>query len=221
MTLPGRLSMWIALFTLTMTVLGLPGLCRAENYALPGTYLIIAGLTAFEDFQDTGVDDFKDAWGLDIRVGHRFNKHVDLEGGLAMMNGFDATIDLSKVNPSLSGTDRVSLDTLTLTANLKAHLPLGRLDPYALIGAGIMYANVRTAYPVGYTCWPGYYGWYCSGAYASIDDASSFVTKFGIGADIHITRQWAITLDASYVVPYDKLSDLRYTSLAWGARFRF
>lgn len=213
---PSRLfaALMIALFCL-------PGLCAAENYALPGTYLIIGGLTGFEDFQGTGTDDFKDAWGLDIRVGHRFNKNIALEGELGMMNGFDATIDLSKVNPSLSGMDEVSLDTLTLTANLKAHLPLGRLDPYALIGAGIMYANVRTGYPVGYVCRPGYYGWYCSGAYASIDDATAFVTKFGIGTDIHINRQWAVTLDASYVVPYSKLSDLKYTSLAWGVRFAF
>ena len=204
-----------------MAFIGFAGIGAAENYAAPGPYLVIAGLTGFEDFQNTGVDDFKDAWGLNMRVGQRFNANVALEGDLAMMNGYDATIDLAQVDPSLSGTDKVSLDALTLTANLKAHLPLGRLDPYALIGAGIMYANLRTGYPVGYVCRPGYYGWYCSGAYASIDDATAFVTKFGLGADIHINREWAVTLDASYVVPYSKLSDLRYTQLAWGVRISF
>lgn len=138
-----------------------------------------------------------------------------------MMNGFDATINLSDVEPRLSGTDKVSLDTLTLTANLKAHWPLGRLDPYALIGAGIMYANLRTNFPVGTVCRPGYYGWYCSGAYGSLDNATASVTKFGLGTDIHINREWAISLDASYVVPYSKLSDLRYTAFAWGVRFAF
>lgn len=204
-----------------LMVLGLTGLCKADKYAQPGNYFIIAGLTAFEDFQNTGIDDFNDAWGLDLRVGHRFNKHIALEGELGMMNGFDATIDLSLVDPRLSGTDKISIDALTFTANLKTHLPIGRLDPYALIGAGLMYANVRTGYPVGYVCRPGYYGWYCSGVYASIDDAWSFVTKFGLGTDVHITRQWSVNLDVSYVLPYGDLSDLRSTSFTWGVRFKF
>ena len=216
-----KIRSYLLISALMITLSSLPGLCLADNYATPGTYFIFGGLTGFEDFQNTGVDDFKDAWGIEFRVGHRFNKYLAAEGDLGMMNGFDATINLSDLNPNLSGTDKVTIDTLILTANLKAHLPLGRLDPYALIGAGIMYANVRSYYPTGYVCWPGYYGWYCSDAYASIDDATAFVTKFGVGTDIHLNRQWAISLDVSYVVPYSKLSDLRYTSFAWGIRYAY
>ena len=198
-----------------------PALCFAENFSSPGGYFIFSGLTGFENFQNTGVDDFEDAWGIGIRIGHRFNEHWSLEGDLGMIDGFDATVDLSKVDPGLSGSEKVTLDTMILTANLKAHWPLGRFDPYALVGAGFMHTNVRTAYPTGYVCWPGYYGWYCTGAYSIIDDAIEFVTKFGFGTDIHINDRWAISLDLSYVVPYSDLSDLTYTSFSWGFRHAF
>jgi opacity protein-like surface antigen len=128
----------------------LNGLCSADDYFSPGTYFILGGLTGFEDFQNTGVEKFNDAWGIELRVGYRFNKYLAAEGDLNMLTGFDATVDLSKVNPSLSGTDKVVLDITNLTANLKAHWPLGRFDPYALAGAGIMYSRVRTTYQTGY-----------------------------------------------------------------------
>lgn len=209
------------LSALILTLFCPPGMCMADDYALPGTYSIIAGLSGFENFENTGIDDFKGGWGIDIRIGQRFNRYFALEGELGMISGFDATIDLSEVNPELSGTDKVALDILALTANLKAHLPLGRLDPYALVGVGFLHSNVRSAYPVGRTCWPGYYGWYCGGVYASLDDTNAFTTKFGVGTDFHISQDWAITLDVSYVVPFSKLSDLKYTSFTWGAKFDF
>ncbi len=126
------------------------GLCFADDDASPGTYFILGGLTGFEDFKDTGADDFQEAWGVEFRIGHRFNKYFAAEGDLNMLTGFDATIDLSKVNPNLSGTDKVAFDITNLTANLKAHWPLGRLDPYALAGAGIMFSRVRATYQSGY-----------------------------------------------------------------------
>ncbi len=195
--------------------------CFAENFTTPGGYIIVSGLTGFENFKDTGVDDFKDAWGLGIRIGNRFNEQWSLEGDLGMMNGFDATVDLSEINPDLSGTEKIILDTLLLTANLKAHWPLGRFEPYALVGAGIMYVRVRSADPTGYVCWPSDYGWYCRGTYSKINDAAEFVTKFGFGSEIHIDDQWAITLDLSYVVPYSDLSDMTYTLFSWGFRHAF
>ena len=132
-----------------ITCLCLKGLSFADDYASPGTYFIIGGVTGFEDFQDTGADEFQDAWGMELRLGYRFNKHFAAEGDLSMLTGFDATIDLSKVNPSFSGTDKVVFEITNLTANLKAHWPLGRFDPYVLAGAGIMYSKVRTTYQTG------------------------------------------------------------------------
>jgi hypothetical protein len=68
---------------------------------------------------------------------------------------------------------------------------------------------------------PGYWGWYCSGVYATLDEATDFITKFGIGTDIHINPTWAISLELCYVIPYATLSDLSYTAFAWGIRYAF
>ena len=216
-----KIRAYLLISALMITLSSLPGLCLADNYVTPGPYCIFGGLTGFEDFQNTGVDDFKDAWGVELRVGHRFNQYLAAEGDFGMMNGFDATINRANLNPNLSGTTKVTFESLIFTANLKAHLPIGRLDPYVLIGAGIMYNNVRSYYPTGSVCWPGYWGWYCNGTYSSIDSTTALVTKFGVGTDIHINHEWAISLDVSYVVPYSDLSDLRYTSFAWGFRYAF
>ena len=129
----------------------LTGACFAQDVTTPENYFIVSGLTGFDDFQDTGADKFNEGWGMGIRVGRRFNPHFALEGDFALMSGFETTVDLANVNPSLSGSDKIALDLWSLAANIKAHYPLGRLDPYALAGGGIMYSRVRTTYPTGYT----------------------------------------------------------------------
>ena len=45
--------------------------------------------------------------------------------------------------------------------------------------------------------------------------------KFGGGLDYYVTRDWALVLDAAYVLPFGDLEDLRYISFNWGFRFNF
>ena len=132
-------------------ILCMQGVGLAQDVAIPGNYFIISGLTGFDDFQDTGADKFNEGWGMGLRVGRRFNPHFALEGDFGLMSGFETTIDLSEVNPGLTGTDKIALDLWSLAANAKIHYPVGRLDPYVLAGGGIMYSRVRTTYPTGYT----------------------------------------------------------------------
>lgn len=136
---------------LFVVFLYLPGVCSAQDPSIHKNYFIFSGLTGFEDFKDTGADKFNDAWGMGMRFGRRFNQHFALEGDFSLMSGFETTIDLSEINPGLTGTDKVALDLWSLAANAKIHYPLGRLDPYVLAGGGIMYSRVRATYPTGYT----------------------------------------------------------------------
>ena len=137
--------------TFLATLLLLQGICFAQDAAIPGNYFTVSGLTGFEDFQDTGAEKFNEGWGMGIRLGRRFNRHFALEGDFGLMSGFETTVDLSNVNPGLSGTDKIALDLWSLAANVKAHYPVGRLDPYVLAGGGIMYSRIRTDSPTGYT----------------------------------------------------------------------
>ena len=105
---------------------------------------------------------------------------------------------------------------------MRGYLPFERFQPYGLLGIGSMYAQLRTKDPVGTVCTPGYYwGWWCNGVYGRLEDGMDFVAKVGGGMDIYITEDWGITLDATYVLPFDRLQQLRYICFNWGVLFKF
>ena len=189
-----------------------PGLSFAGEYTDTGGYIVLGGLYGVEDFQDFEDASVDDSWGFEFRGGYRFNDYLAVEGEYDYLDGFDM-----KVPIPLFGRKRFTFDGGLVTANVKAYLPLGRFQPYAIFGAGVMWADLRTSYPVGWVCGP----WWCSSAYARIDNSTSFVLKYGVGTDIHIDDNWAITLDATYVQPFASLEDLQYVSFAWGFRYRY
>ena len=168
------------------------------------------GFEDFQDIEDASVDDSR---GFQFRGGYRFNDYLAVEGEFDYLDRFDMKIPTI---PSI-GTGRVSVDVGLVTANAKAYLPLGRVQPYAILGAGAMWADLRTSYPVGWVCGP----WWCSIAYARLDNSTAFVLKYGVGTDIHIDDTWAITLDVTYVQPFASIEDLNYVSFAWGFRYRY
>lgn len=206
---------FVIVITLIPGFLG-PNQCLANDFTHPGGYIVVGGLNGFENFDRTEDADIDDAWGYQFRGGYRFNDHFALEGEFDGLDGFDMKFDMPE-----NGRQKLTVDSFIITANLKAYLPLGRFQPYALLGAGVMWADIRTSYPVGTICRPGYWGWWCSNVYARVDGGTSFAMKFGAGADIHLSKNWAITLDASYVNPFTSLEDLKYVSFNWGFRYRY
>jgi len=189
----------------------------AQSYTDPGGYLVIGGISAFESFQNTQGTPIDDSLGFNIRGGYRFLPQLSAELELDFISGFDFEFDL----PVAPGRAALTIDGGTLTANAKAHLPLGRIQPFGLVGLGGMWARLRTTHPVGTTCTPYYWYWYCTGTYAELGNNGAFVMKFGGGVDLYLSEDIALTLDAAYVMPFGKLEDLTYTHFGWGARFAF
>jgi opacity protein-like surface antigen len=130
-------------------------------------------------------------------------------------------VDLDDDIPEAPDESELTIDGGVFTANVKGTLPFDRIQPYALVGLGGMWARLRSTYATGAVCTPTYWGWWCEGTYTSFGNNGAFAMKLGGGTDVYITDDWAITLDASYVMPFGNLEDLRYVNFAWGARFRF
>ena len=185
-----------------------------EDYCDPGWYLILGGLTAWEQFQDTEGADIGTSLGFELRGGYRVLKYFAAEGQIDFLSGFR----LSTNDPDVGD---LAVDGTVFTANVRGYLPFERFQPYGLLGIGGMYARVRTEEAVGTICQPGFYGWWCSGVYGQLEEGTDFVARLGGGLDIYVTEYIAITLDAAYILPFDRLSELRYISFNWGAMFRF
>lgn len=205
-----RISGWLA----ALVVLA-AGSVAADPYSAPGAYVFIGGLNGFEDFEDRDQTTYDDSLGFDARVGWRVNPYVAVELEGNFLSGFDVDV------PTQGGEAKLSLDGGNFTVNLKGVLPLGRFQPYALVGIGGMWADLRTRDITGIACQPGFIGWWCFGTTTRIDNGGSFVAKFGGGTDFWVSEDFGLTMDATYVMPTGELEDIAYTKFSWGIKFKY
>jgi len=198
----------------------------ADRWINTGGYFVVGGLTGWDAFDQNRGQDFDATLGFEIRGGARLNKYLAIEAAGDFLSGFDTTVELSappNPSPPLPNPPEVDLtvDGGNVTVNVLAYFPFGRIQPYALVGLGGMWARLRTTHAVGTYCYPGWYTWYCTGSYASLDNDGAYVMKFGGGTDFYLTEDWAFTIDVTYVMPFGDLENLEYVNLGWGVRFNF
>jgi len=188
-----------------------------EDFVNLGGYIALGGVTAFESFKDISPDfNFDTSLGFMLRGGYRINSIFSVEAEGNFLSGWDTH------NTKIQGSNATdfTLDGGTATINALAYFPIGRFQPHVLVGLGGMWAQLRTSNSVDEICGPNEY-WFCQPVYSQLGHSGSFVMKFGGGLDYYVTRDWAIVLDASYVLPFGDLDDLRYTSFNWGFLFNF
>jgi opacity protein-like surface antigen len=209
----------VGVVTLIAPVLS-PVRAHADPFTEPGAYLVIAGVNAFESFQDTRRE-FDNSWGFAARGGYRANEWIALEAQLEFLSGFEVSVDLPPQggNPS-PGTVSLTADGGNGGVNAKVYAPwFGRFQPYGLVGIAGQWARLRTTYPTGWVCDPIY--WYCTGTYTKLGNEGAFLAKFGGGLEAWISEDFGVVVDAAFNLPTGDLKDLRYTSLTWGGIFRF
>ena len=102
------------------------------------------------------------------------------------------------------GGDHSEIRTWTNTLNGKFFLGHGRLQPYALAGAGLQRAWVRNPAPGG----------------VNFDDVA-FVGRVGGGLDFALTDHLGLNLEGSYLVPTGDLDDYDTVSVGLGLTYRF
>lgn len=148
--------------------------------------------TASVDVEDTN-------WGGEMRAGYRFHPHLaaELQG---QYNGLYEVRANTVGRPSLG-----SVEVITSTANLKAYALRGPVQPYALGGVGIMWADTEDR---------------VAGAKLPLGDVE-FAGRGGIGVDMYISPMLAINVEGSYVAPTGDLAGYGVAAIVCGAQWHF
>ena len=163
-----------------------------EGYGRTGIYLGLAGSYAIETFDDLGLPvPVDNSLGLSLRVGYRLLSRLGLEVQAEWAEGFD-----------VKGTG-IEIETWAVTANARAYFTDARVQPYLLLGFGLMHASAR--FPLG----------------LGTETGTGFAARVGGGVDVGITDQIALVLEGTYVGATGPLSDLGYGSIVWGLQYRF
>ena len=169
------------------------------DYARSGAYVGAGGFGAFENFDGTGPLDVDDSWGLNARVGYRFHPRFAAEIQYEWYDDFEIDV---------LGFTVAEVDGWSLTANGKAYLLTGRIQPYALLGGGYLEGELDT-----------------SGLGISADD-NAFMWRFGGGFDIYAVggqgqEHIVLSLEATYLLPIAELDDLEFWTIGVGLQYRF
>lgn len=185
--------------------LALASPAQAQDFARGGGYVVAGGSYMLEQFTDTGRFDFKDSWGLNLRLGYRYLPWLSSELEWEFISGFDIkgqALDGTPVNEF-----GLKIDGGNVTVNTKAYLMPGRIQPYVLVGIGFLYASV--------TNFPFQLSWLRNA------DGAAFSVRGGAGLNVYLNDQWGLTAGVSYVLPVGDLDNLRYISTDAGIEYRF
>jgi opacity protein-like surface antigen len=197
-----------------------------DDFARRGWLVGLGGSYGVETFQDDAESDFRTAlpqddppvefpepvslsvdnnFGVNGRVGYRCHRYFSAEVEVEW-NRFSG--DLTQ--PGFERLAHVVSEPVVVTANAKGYLPLGRYQPFLLLGAGVMSADITLQDPVGLE-------------FTGLKSTSEneFAMRFGGGIDLYATEHVVVSLEASYVLPFRSLDALDYISVSWGFQYRF
>jgi opacity protein-like surface antigen len=164
----------------------------AIDYARTGPYLGAGGLYAIELFDDNSVGGARtdNSGGFEVHGGYRFHPNFAGEVRYEWFNEFDL--------------DPGHIDGWAISANAKGYLLTGRVQPYGLVGLGLMHGD-------------GSAGNFAGAAHPS----NGFMMRFGGGLDVYITEHLAIGPEFAYLLPTGSANDLDLFTIALGHTFRF
>ncbi len=167
-----------------------------EEFGGTGFYLAALAAYSFENFDTdaTGIN-VRNARGFDLRIGYRAHPNLAIEGS------FQHYRDRELQPP---GGPSVDLLSWGFWMNVKLYALTGRVQPYALIGPGVMHLDAGR-----------------SGLLRTSRDDNGFAPRGGLGFDAFITRNIAATLEASYVFTTFDIEDKDHIPVVLGLTYRF
>ena len=189
-----------------------------DDFARRGWLVGLGGSYGVETFQDDAESDFQavvgpevnlsvdDSFGFNGRVGYRCHRRFSAEVEVEWLDGFDA--DLTQ--PGVSQLANVSFEPLVVTTNVKGFILTGRYQPFLLLGAGAMTADIKLRDPVGLAF---------TGLRSETEEA--FALRFGGGIELYATENVVLDVGIDYVLPFGNLDDLDYVTIGWGVQYRF
>jgi len=196
-----------ALFTLTFVA---PAAFAEDDdeYSRTGLYAGISAVVGLYPQSDSALDDelnaigfpggsdgFDEGYGGHFVIGYRTSEYIAAEAQVLYLP--PSTIEIG-------GVDAADLDALTATIGMKMYPVRGRLQPYGVLGAGILRIDFEDAVGAGVA-----------------GDEYSFALRTGIGADYYLTRSIVLNAGLEYVIPLGTLDNLDLLNFSLGAIFRF
>lgn len=169
-----------------------PALARAgegaQEYTQPGPYLGV-GVTYARDIFESEVErafgvpvDVDPSLGAHAIIGYRWLSFLATELEYEWIDNFDVAV---------AGIDVLTLSAQTLTANVKAILPLWRVQPYLLAGAGATRWEIEDQLGLGIS-----------------DNEIAFAGRAGVGFDFHLARSVVLNTHAGVVLTTQSVDGL-------------
>ena len=178
-----------------------------HDYARDSFYAALGWAYALEDFDDTGGLSIDDANGVSARLGYRFHPNfaAELQGDWYEDFDVDGTVPVLGIPIPVKG----EAELWTLLVNGKGYLLTGQFQPYGLLGAGILSADLTLEDDIGL------------GVKVTEDD-TSFVWQVGAGVDYYLFESdLALTAEGAYHIPTGSLDDVKYWTVTVGLLYRF
>lgn len=168
----------------------IPGQPPAEvdlSYSREGAYLGVGGGYAVESF-DSNEGDHNDAGSVAFRAGYRGYPYFGVELLGEVLTKFEGTDDLDN-----------DVHGFAVTVNAKGVLPLGRFEPFAMIGIGFLDID----------------------ADRRRHRRDDFAFRSAVGVDFYITPHWAAYAEAMYLLPTGEVSNYDLATFGAGILYRF
>lgn len=157
--------------------------------------------------------------GIGVRAGYRLGPRLAIEGHFEWMNEFDIAFEnADRTQPNVS-SELGTVESWTGTVNLRAYALTGRVQPYALVGVGVLrFDSVNTSEraPLGSPA-----GRPIFTLNISDEDGVGFAARLGGGIEMFVTDDVAIVVGASYVLPTGDARHFDYVSTEAGLQVRF
>ena len=151
--------------------------------------------------------------GIDARIGRRMLANLSVELQLEYMSNFETEIvDFGTIDVS----------TTAFTVNLRLPILTGRIQPYALIGGGAIWANPDSAWPQ-----EGLQPSRVTGDPARFRDLINAdnvgaVLRLGGGIDAYLTEHVYLASEVAWVTSQGvDVSDIKYLSVGLSVGYRF
>jgi Outer membrane protein beta-barrel domain len=175
-----------------------------------GFYFSPRGLYAFDFFNIDGTRAFarsniQPSFGIDARLGYRLTPIFAVEGQFEWLSDFTLTGPAVYSSGGVT-RPRVKVEGLTGGVAGKAYLPLGAVQPYALVGVGALNAHTST-----------------QGAVPLSRYQTGAAFRGGLGADLYGfgSDDFALTAEADYVAGVGDVEWLHYLSVNFGFLWRW
>jgi hypothetical protein len=185
----------------------------AQEYERKGWFMGLAGTYALPNYGHDLQADANSAMETPVKVSTDSSLGVGGDIGYRCHRYFSTAVEAEKVmgfeeeysEPGVGSFAVGDVDPLAVTTNFKAHLPVGRFQPFALVGGGMMTTSATIRDTVGL---------------GSVN-AKDIVLRFGGGLDFYATKHIVLNFGVDYVVPLGDLREFDYTSVSWGVQYRF